>query len=72
MSKKYAVFISALFVAFLGVFAVANAATPAKDFSPMENRTLAQMPALSADTFLDGSFMQDFETYVTDQFVLRD
>lgn len=72
MSKKYAVFITSLFCAFLGVFFVANAATPAKDFSPMENRALAQLPELSRDALLSGSFMEDFETYVTDQFVLRD
>lgn len=72
MSKKYAVFITCLFLAFLGVFAAANAVTPDKDFSPMENRALAQMPGLSADALLSGSFMEDFESYVTDQFVLRD
>ncbi len=72
MSKKYAIFITALFLSFLGVFAVANAATPAKEFSPMENRTLAQMPELSKDALLSGTFMEDFETFVTDQFVLRD
>lgn len=72
MSKKYAIFITCLFVAFLGVFAVANAVTPAKDFSPMENRALAQIPQLNKDTLLSGDFMEDFETYVTDQFVLRD
>lgn len=72
MSKKYAVFITCLFLAFLGVFAVANAVTPAKDFSPMENRALAQMPELTKDSLLSGDFMSDFEEYVTDQFVLRD
>lgn len=72
MSKKYAVFITCLFLAFLGIFAAANAVTPDKDFSPMENRALAQMPELSGDALLSGSFMEDFESYVTDQFVLRD
>lgn len=72
MSKKYAIFITSLFCAFLGVFAIANAATPAKDFSPVENRALAQMPELSRDALLSGDFMEDFESYVTDQFVLRD
>lgn len=72
MSKKYAIFITSLFLAFLGVFAAANAVTPVKEFSPMENRALAQMPELSGDTLLNGAFMKDFETFVTDQFVLRD
>ena len=72
MSKKYAVFITALFLSFLGVFFVANALTPDVAFSPMENRALAQRPQLSRDSLLSGSFMEDFEEYVTDQFVLRD
>lgn len=72
MSKKYAVFITCLFLAFLGVFAVANAVTPTKDFSPMENRALAQMPELTKDSLLSGDFMSNFEECVTDQFVLRD
>lgn len=72
MTKKYAIFITCLFAAFLGVFAVANAVTPTKEFSPMENRALAQMPELTADSLSTGTFMSGFETFVTDQFVLRD
>ena len=72
MSKKYAIFITALFCALLGSAFVANALTPDRDFSPIENRALAQAPALRADSLLSGDFMADFEEYVTDQFVLRD
>lgn len=72
MTKKYAIFITCLFAAFLGVFAVANAVTPTKEFSPMENRALAQMPELTVDSLSTGTFMSDFESFVTDQFILRD
>lgn len=72
MSKKYCIFISALFCAFIGLFLVANAATPSREFSEMENRNLEQMPKLSVDSLLSGQFMKDFETYTTDQFVGRD
>ncbi len=72
MSKKYSIFITALFCVFLGAFFVANAATPDKEFSPMENRALAQAPALTVAGLKSGDFMQDFESYVTDQFALRD
>ena len=72
MSKKYCIFITALFCAFIGLFLVANAAAPDREFSEMENRQLSQMPALSADNLLSGKFMRDFETYTTDQFVGRD
>ena len=71
MSKKYCIFISALFCAFIGLFLVANAATPSREFSEMENRNLEQMPKLSVDSLLSGQFMKDFETYTTDQFVGR-
>ena len=72
MSKKYCIFISALFCAFIGLFLAANAATPSREFSEMENRNLEQMPKLSVDSLLSGQFMKDFETYTTDQFVGRD
>ncbi len=84
MSKKYCIFLTALFCAFLGVFLVANAVSPDREFSQMENRVLAQRPTLSAEDFairlpleksgsvFTGEFMSDFETYVTDQFVGRD
>ena len=38
MSKKYCIFITALFCAFIGVFLVANAVSPDRTFSQMENR----------------------------------
>lgn len=72
MSKKYCIFLTALFCAFIGLFLVANAAMPDRDFSQQENRPLQQMPALSAKALVSGKFMKEFETYVTDQFVLRD
>ena len=48
MSKRYAVFLTVLFCAFLGVFFAANLITPDRTFSPQENRYLAQRPSLSA------------------------
>ncbi|MEJ5966184.1 DHHW family protein [Flavonifractor porci] len=72
MSKKYCIFITTLFCAFIGLFLVANAAAPDREFSEMENRKLEQMPNVSADSLLSGQFMRKFETYTTDQFVGRD
>lgn len=43
-----------------------------KAFSESENRVLATMPSLSLHTLKDGSFMKNFETYLTDQFAFRD
>ena len=41
-------------------------------FSANENRNLAQKPAFSMRSAADGSFMRDEESYVSDQFLLRD
>ena len=45
---------------------------PAEEISDSERRKLAQMPQLTVQTLLDGSFMEDFEAYTLDQFPLRD
>ncbi|MFW2551600.1 DHHW family protein, partial [Klebsiella pneumoniae] len=61
-----------LFAAFLALFAAVHLALPDRAFSPLENRTLAQRPAFTVDGLLDGSFTADVETYIADQFPLRD
>lgn len=48
-----------------------NIITPSKDISVKENRALTQFPALSATSIANGSFMKEFESYISDQFVLR-
>ena len=45
---------------------------PAKQFSDSERRNLKQMPELSLDSVLNGSFMKDFESFTQDQFPWRD
>ena len=84
MTKKYSIFLSVLFCVFLGGFMLANLISPDRDFSQMENRTLAQLPKLTpsdfqlklplkqSGDFFTGEYMSEFETYVTDQFVGRD
>ena len=84
MSKKYSIFISALFCGFLALFMVVGAISPDKTFSELENRNLQQLPKLEAEDFnlawpidqsgdfFTGEFMSRFETYLNDQFPLRD
>lgn len=43
-----------------------------QQMSDSERRNLAQMPKISAETLLDGTFARDFESYTLDQFPLRD
>ena len=61
-----------LFAVFLGGFLLAHLVLPDRAFSPLENRSLAQKPAFSVAGLLDGSFTSGLETYIADQFPLRD
>ena len=74
--KKKGAIVSIIMIWFfcLVIFGVAGLHFVTKDnsFSESENRVLAQFPKLSVATITDGSFMKDFETYLTDQFPFRD
>lgn len=72
MSKGYARFLTALFCLFLGGLMVWQFLLPDRERSDVENRTLQQAPALTLSGVLDGSYMEDVESYVQDQFPLRD
>lgn len=72
MKKLTKILTISLFAAFLALFAAVHLALPDRAFSPLENRTLAQRPAFTVDGLLDGSFTADVETYIADQFPLRD
>lgn len=69
LQDKILIGILCVFIA-LGLFA--TVLTPARAFSPSENRVLAQMPDVTLKSVLSGKFMSDFETYLTDQFFARD
>lgn len=62
----------AVFLLFIGGFFIINLFKPLTEFSPQENRYLAKPPKFSADALFDGSFTEDYEKYITDQFVWRD
>lgn len=53
-------------------FTVADFLNEDRLYSEKEKRVLAAKPEFSKETLLDGSFMEDYEAYVTDQFVARD
>lgn len=44
---------------------------PADPVSDSERRPLAAMPSFSVSSVMSGKFMQDFESYATDQFPMR-
>lgn len=72
MSKKYSIFLSALFCAFIGGIFLVTLLLPKQDFSPLENRYLQDTPKLTLETLQNGSFMEEAEDYVSDHIVLRD
>ena len=58
--------------AFILIFFLWGIIEPDRETSTSERRTLAQLPALSLGTVLDGSFMSGYEDYSVDQFPVRD
>lgn len=75
-SKPKGRVIFSLFITFFCLLIVFLSAygfvVPDREFSEKESRLLAKMPELTFSGVLDGSFMKDFEAYLTDQFPLRD
>jgi len=57
--------------AFLVLFLALNILTPSSRMSKKENRALARFPRISISSITNGTFMKEFETYISDQFVLR-
>lgn len=63
---------SMILMALWAVLAIWAWCSPSEETSDAERRPLAQMPEISADAVLEGSFMEDFEEYSLDQFPIRD
>ena len=61
-----------LFLGFVALFFILNLVLPDKSFSEQENRYLQQLPDFSFSSLFSGKFTSEFETYLTDQFTLRD
>lgn len=53
-------------------FTLADLLAEDRVYSENENRILATKPVLNKDSILSGEYMEDYETYVTDQFISRD
>ena len=62
----------ALFVLILAAASVMSVIMPDREFSPTENRMLSQRPRISLQSVMDGKFMNDYESFVSDQFFFRD
>ena len=64
--------ICCIFLLLVFGFTLFDFLTPGRDFSEWENRNLAQMPDINAKKLFSGDFGSAYESYMTDQFVLRD
>ena len=72
MKKTQQILTLVLSLGFIAVFAALFWILPDADESTVERRHLAKSPALSFSSVASGSFMNDFENYMLDQFPLRD
>ena len=65
-------YLTILFLAALAIVPAAMMLTKDREFSENENRYLAQKPTLGAEEILSGEFMEGTQTYMDDQFPLRE
>ena len=72
MNKKQNWFIIALFLVMIFGVTVFTLIKKDTEFSEKENRVLAQKPEVSAEAVFSGKYAQDYEKYLTDQFISRD
>lgn len=72
MKKLAPHILTVLFAACIWGFFVADLLLPDRAFSDLENRPLAQSPAISARSLISNTYTLKYEEYVNDQFVGRD
>ena len=61
-----------MFLAYIVVFSVGSLIAKDRVFSDMENRNLEQFPKVDSEAILDGSFTEQFESYMSDQIIFKD
>lgn len=70
--KSNAILTVALISAVILLLSAADVLKEDRLYSETENRVLAARPEFSLESLFSGSFTEDYETYVTDQFAARD
>ena len=71
MKKLFKYPLLVLFAVFIVGFTILDCVTPTRTHSEFESN-LSQMPKFSLQTLWNGKFTADYESYVNDQFLLRD
>ncbi len=72
MNKIRYIATTLIFCLMLGIFSSWLLIKNPDDVSEWERRKLQQFPEISYETLMKGKFMSEFESYVNDQFPLRD
>jgi hypothetical protein len=70
--KQYHIIISLIFLLFIGSVAIAGLISADREFSPNENRYLADAPEFHLADVMSGEFQDDLEDYLNDQIWERD
>ena len=70
--KKVRIIIIVVFIGFFVLISGASLIIKDREFSPNENRYLAETPELSWDNILSGKFQDGLEDYLRDQVCFRD
>ncbi|MDL2301292.1 hypothetical protein LJC58_02950 [Lachnospiraceae bacterium OttesenSCG-928-D06] len=70
--KRNALITVCFFCTIMLLFTIADFFTKDRIFSENENRVLASKPKATKETLLSGKYMEEYEDYVTDQFISRD
>lgn len=70
-NKAYGFLMALGFVLYIGSIGILNLLTKDKEFSEEENRNLQGKPEISVESFMEGTYVKNFESYVSDQFAGR-
>lgn len=70
-NKAYGVLMAVGFTLYIGVVAILNGLTKDKEFSEEENRNLAEKPKFTLGSFVEGSYVKNYDSYTSDQFAGR-
>jgi hypothetical protein len=71
-SKASCILLSAIFIGYVAAYTLGTFLIKDRDFSEMENRTLAQKPELTTEKVFSGEFESGFESYMSDQIFVKD
>lgn len=70
--KYFFKYMGILFPVLLLIIFLVSVLLPDRSFSEKENRVLSSSPRMSLSSLASGQFSKKYETYVNDQFPLRD